>query len=207
MLSAQIRDQTEGTDTNMIANLFKMLFGFIGETAVGIVTFLGDVFGSLFTLIWDAIKWVGNLIWEAIKWVGNLIWEAIKWIGDLLKLLFQGLIDLLVMFFEVIFDVIKSVLYLLYMIGVLAVKLFLVIFEAAKVLWSLIEGFARTLASLTYTPQASGGNGYSEIMGKLFTNLNVLQLDSIAYVSLFALWFITAITAMKLISSIRVGGE
>lgn len=169
----------------MIANLFNKLFTFLGDIIGAILTFLGDVFGSLFSLIWEAIKWIGNL----------------------LKLLFQGLIDIIVGFFKVIYQLIEGILYLLYMIGVLAVKLFLVIFEAAKVLWSLMQGFARTLASLNYTPRVGSGNSYSEIIGKLFTNLKVLQLDSIAYILLFILWFITAISAMKLISSIRVGGE
>jgi hypothetical protein len=93
------------------------------------------------------------------------------------------------------------------MIGVLAVKLFQVIFEAAKVLWSLIVGFGRTLASLHYTPQSGSGNGYSEMIGRMFTDLKVLQIDVIAYILLFVLWFVTAIAAIKLISSIRVGGD
>lgn len=169
----------------MIADLFIKLFGFLGNILVAVFTFFGNIFGKLFSLIWEVVKWIGNL----------------------LKILFQGLIDLLIVFFTAIFDVIRGLLYLLYMIGVLAVKLFQVIFEAAKILWSLIQGFARTLASLTYSPRGSGGNGYSEVIGKLMTNLNVMQLDVVAYILLFMLWFITAISAMKLISSIRVGGD
>lgn len=169
----------------MIGDAFGKLFRFLGSILVSLLTFLGDVFGKLFSVIWAAIKWIGNL----------------------LKMLFQSLIDLLIVFFTAIFDVIRGLLYLLYMIGVLAVKLFQVIFEAAKILWSLIQGFARTLASLSYSPRGSGGNGYSEMIGKIMTNLNVMQLDVIAYILLFILWFITAISAMKLISSIRVGGD
>lgn len=93
------------------------------------------------------------------------------------------------------------------MIGVLAVKLFLVIFEAAKFLWALIVGFAKTLASLSYSPRGSGGNGYSEMLGKLFTALEPMQINVVAYILLFCLWFVTAIAAIKLISSIRVGGD
>jgi len=169
----------------LIADLFIKLFGFLSGLFTGGLNFLGDLFGDLF----------------------GLIWEGIKWIGNLLKMLFQGLVDILIGFFKVIYQLIEGLLYLIYMIGVLAVKLFLVIFEAAKVLWSLIEGFARTLGSLNYTPRAGSGNGYSEMIGKLMTNLNVLQIDVIAYILLFSLWFITAISAMKLISSIRVGGD
>ena len=169
----------------VIGDAFGKLFNFIVSIFAGLFGFLGDIFGKLFGIIWAAIKWLGNL----------------------LKKLFQSLADIFLSFFKVIYALIDGLLYLLYMIGVLAVKLFLVIFEAAKVLWALIVGFARTLASLTYTPKGGGGNGYSDMIGKLFNALKPLQLDPIAYILLFCLWFVTAIAAIKLISSIRVGGD
>jgi hypothetical protein len=159
--------------------------GIIGDAFGKLFGFLGTIFSGLFGVIWDGLKWLGSFI----------------------KSLFQNLLDVLIGFFKAIYALIDGLLYLLYMIGVLAVKLFLVIFEAAKILWSLIVGFGRTLASLQYTPRSGSGNGYSEIIGKLFKSLNVLQLDGIAYILLFCLWFMTAITAIKLLSSIRVGGD
>jgi len=146
---------------------------------------LGDAFGKLFDLLWAIIEWIGNLI----------------------RKLFQSLIDLLVMFFKVIFALIDGFLYFLYKIGVLAVKLFQVLFETGKVLVSLVVGFARTLASLTYTPRGSSGTGYSEMLGNIFSRASVLQLDVIAYILLFVLWMFTAVMAIRLISSIRVGGD
>lgn len=146
---------------------------------------IGDAFGKLFGVIWDGIKWLGNLLWS----------------------LFQGLINIIVNFFEVIFALIAGLLYFLYKVGILAVKLFTLLFETAKILWSLIVGFARTLSSLSYTPRSSSGTGYSEMLGKLFKNLSVLQIDVIAYILLFVLWMFTAVGAMKILSSIRVGGD
>lgn len=157
---------------------------------------IGDAFGKLFRFLGSIFSGLGGLIWDGLKWLA-------KQIGNF----FQTLIDILMAFFEVIYDLIKGLLYLLYMIGVLAVKLFLVIGEAAKLLWSLIVGFAKTLGSLTYTPQAGSGNGYSSMIGKIFTYLEPLQLNAIAYILLFVLWLATAVSAMKLISSIRVGGS
>jgi len=168
---------------------------------------LGDSFGKLWDVIWSAIKWVGNIIWSAIQWVANIIWSAAKWMIDALAKFFQKLIDVIDGTFGAIYDIIDGFLYLLYKIGVLAVKLFIVLFETAKLLWSLIVGFVRTLASLSYTPQGGSGTGYSSMLGKLFTNLNVLQIDVVAYILLFCLWFTTAIMAIKLLSSIRVGGD
>jgi hypothetical protein len=148
-----------------------------------------------------------GIIGDAFGKLFELIWQAITWIGSFLKKLFQGLVDIIIGFFEVVYALIDGLLYLLYMIGVLAVKLFLVIFNAAKLLWSLIVGFGNTLASLSYSPRSSSGNGYSDILGRLFRSLDVLQLDVVAYILLFCLWFTTAIVAIKLISSIRIGGD
>lgn len=136
-----------------------------------------------------------------------MIWAVIVWIGTFIKNLFQGLVDIIIAFFTAIYQIIEGILYLLYMIGVLAVKLFLVLFEALKVLWSLIVGLGRTLGSLVYSPRASSGNGYSEIIGNLFDYANVFSLNSFAVILSFAIWFGTAITAIKLVSSIRVGGD
>jgi hypothetical protein len=152
---------------------------------VELVGIIGDAFGSLFNVIWDGLKWIGNFI----------------------KNLFQGLIDILVGFFKVIYDLIDGLLYFLYQCGVLIVKLFELLLQTAKLLWSLVVGFGKTLASLSYSPRSSSGTGYSEMLGKLFSNLSYLQIDTIAYILLFLLWIFTAIAAMKLLSSIRVGGD
>ena len=146
---------------------------------------IGDAFGKLFGVLWDIILWLGSLI----------------------KKLFQGLVDILIAFFTAIYQIIEGILYLLYMIGVLAVKLFFVLFEALKVLWSLVVGFGKTLASLTYTSKAGAGHGYSEMIGDLFNYASVFQLNSFAVILSFGIWIGTAVGAMKLISSIRVGGD
>lgn len=157
---------------------------------------IGDAFGKLFS-------WLGSLF----STLFGVIWDGIKWVAKVIGKFFQELFDLLIGFFKAIYALIDGLLYLLYMIGVLAVKLFQVIFEAAKVLWSLIVGFVRTLGSLSYTPKSGSGNGYSETIGKLFKALEPMQINSVAYILLFMLWFITAVSAIKLISSIRVGGD
>ncbi|MBP3041762.1 hypothetical protein J9303_20175, partial [Bacillaceae bacterium Marseille-Q3522] len=116
--------------------------------------------------------------------------------------------DIIIGFFEVIYALIDGLLYFLYKIGVLAVKLFQLFFETGKMLWSLVVGFGRTLANLFYTPRgSSGAAGYSETIGKLFDNLSFLQIDVIAYILLFILWMCTAVGAIRLISSIRFGGD
>lgn len=150
---------------------------------------------------------VGGILTDAFGRLFDVIWGGIKWIGRLLKKLFQGLVDLFVGFFEVIYALIDGLLYFLYKIGVLAVKLFLLFFELAKMIVSLFVGFARTLASLVYVPRSGSGNGYSDMLGKIFTAMQPLKLEPIAYILLFILWMFTAVAAIKLLSSIRIGGE
>lgn len=149
-----------------------------------------------------------GIIGEAFGKLFGVIWRAIVWLGSLLGKAFQGIVDLLTNFFEVIFALISGLLYLLFKIGVLAVKFFVMIFETAKILWSLVMGLTQTLKSLTYTPHSSSGNGYSEMVGKLFNyTSSYLQIDSIAYILLFVLWVGTAVTCIKLVSSLNVGGD
>lgn len=150
--------------------------------AAGILT---DAFGKLFGVIWNVIKWIGNLI----------------------RNLFQGFIDVIIDFFEVMYALVDGLLYFIFKIAILAVKLFQIFFEIAKLIWALITGLSNTLVSLSYTPQTSSQTGYSEILGTLFSNLSYLQIDVIAYILLFIMWMTTAVSAIKLLSSIRVGGE
>jgi hypothetical protein len=148
-----------------------------------------------------------GILGDAFSKLFDLLWAVIEWIGNLIRNLFQTLIDLILLFFEIIFALIDGLLYFLFKIGVLAVKLFQVIFETLKVLYSLVVGFGKTLASLSYTPTSSSGTGYSEMLGMLFQKASVLQLNVIAYILLFIIWMFTAVSAMKLVSSIRIGGD
>lgn len=147
-----------------------------------------------------------GVIGGAFKKLFGLIWDVIKWIGEFLYKLFKPVIDAFLNFIEAIFAIIDGFLYFLYMIGVVVVKVFILLFQTAKLLWSLVVGFAKTLASLNYTPR-SQGNGYSETIGKIFGVMQPIQIESVAYILLFMIWLFTAVSAIKLVSSIRIGGD
>lgn len=169
--------------------------GVIGDVFAKIFGFFGDVFKKLFSFLGDAFKKLFNLLWDVIKWIGNFIYK-----------LFKAFIDAILKAVEVFFALIDAFLYFLYMIGVLVVKIFTIIFQTAKLLWSLIVGLGKTLASLTYVPHSSG-NGYSSTISKIFGAMEPLQINSVAYILLFIIWIFTAVSAIKLVSSIRVGGD
>lgn len=173
-----------------------------------ILGILGDSFGKLFKTIWDGIKWLGNSIKNFFAKLFDVIWSAIKWLGELIAKLFKALLDLLLSFFKFIYQLVEAFLYFLYNVGLIAVKLFQIFFELGKLIISFFVGLGRTLQSLVYTPTSSGGHGYSETIGKVFNAAaGPLQLNVIAYILLFGIWLFTAIQVIKLLSSIRVGGE
>lgn len=155
---------------------------------------IGDAFSKLFSVLWAVITWIGTTIWNAVTWV-------VTQIGNLFKFLF----DLLISFFMVIYDLIAGLLYLLYKIGVLAVRFFQVIFEAAKMLWSFVSGLARTMGQLVFNPIGSSpNNAYSADIGFVMQHANsALQLNSVAYILLFLIWISTAVAVVNMISSIR----
>lgn len=165
----------------MIGDIASKILMFFVSLIVSLVNWLRDVFENFFDFLYDLFAWI----------------------GELLQRLFQSLINVLVSFFEVIYDLLRGLLYLLYMIGVLAVKLFMLLLNLASLLWSFIEGFGRTVASLFYTERTSSGHGYSEMMGKVADSLNVLQLDVFAYILLFLIWIMTALGVMSVIGSLR----
>lgn len=169
----------------MIGNLFSKLFEFLINFLLSIGSFLKDTFQSLFDMLFDLFKWL----------------------GDLLERLFQALIDVLVSFFMVIYELIKGLLYLLYMIGVCAAKLFLILWEVAKLIWAFIVGLTRTFQSIFFTPAESSGHGYSAMMGKVASGLSYFQMDVVAYILMFAIWLFGAFGVIRIFGSLRGAGD
>lgn len=150
-----------------------------------------------------------GIIGDAFSKLFSVIWMALSWLGKQIGKFFQSLFDLLINFFMFFYDLIAGLLYLLFKIGVLAVKLFQVLLAAGQLLWSFIVGLIRTMGQLVYNPIGSSpNNAYGSMMGQVMTQANsAFQLTSVAYILLFVIWISAAISAIKIISSIRVGGE
>lgn len=150
-----------------------------------------------------------GIIGDAFKKLFDVLWMVVLWLGRQIAKMFQSLMDLLISFFTVIFDLIAALLYFLFKIGVLAVKLFQVLLSTMQLLWSFIVGLIRTMGQLVYSPiGASPNNAYGSMIGRVMTQADsALQLTPIAYILLFVIWVSAAISAVKIISSIRVGGD
>lgn len=156
------------------------------------------IFGDMFKKLFDFLLGI-------ITFLGNLIWSAIKWLGQQIAKLFNFLFDLLIAFFTVIYDLIAGLLYFLYKIGVLAVKLFSLILETAKLLWSFVVGLTRTMGQLVYSPSGSSPNNVmSSEIGRVMTFANnYLQLAPVAYILAFLVWVTTAVLVVRIVSTIK----
>ena len=164
---------------------------------------IGRIAETVMNFIVSVLLSIGNFLYTAIQRLFTLLYQLFAWLGQLLQRLFQALIDVLVSFFTVIYDLIRGLMYLLYMIGVLAVKLFQILFELAKLLWAFIQGLARTIGSLFYNEIPSSGHGYSQMMGRIVSTMDVLQLNVVAYILLFLIWIATAFGVISLIGSLK----
>lgn len=164
----------------------------IGRIAEVIMNFIVSVLLSLW-----------GFIYNAFTQLFTMLYQLFQWLGQLLQRLIQSLIDVLVSFFMVIYDLIQAFLYLLYMIGVLAAKFFQVLFSLATMLWAFIKGITQTIASFSYDALPASRHGYSEMMGKVVSSMNTLQLDVVAQILLFLIWIATAFAVLQIISTMK----
>lgn len=168
---------------------------------------IGNIFSKLFSFLIDFLLKLGGLIKDGFQSLMDFLFDCFKWLGQLLARLFQGLIDVLVSFFMVIYELIKGLLYLLYMVGVCAAKLFLILWEIAKLVWSFIVGLTNTFQSIFFVPSTSSGHGYSAMMGRVASSLDVLQLDVLAYILMFGIWLFGAFGVIRVFGSLRGVGD
>lgn len=169
---------------------------------------IGDIFSKLFELLIRLFTTIGNFLSDAIQSVLDMLYQAFKWLGELLARLVQSLIDVLVRFFEVIYDVIRGILYFVYKVGVLIAEFFGLIWDVVLLCWSFVVGIGNTFASVFFAPSTAGsGHGYSSLIGKIMSYLDVLQLDVIAYILLFGVWIFGAFGVINILGSLRGGGE
>ena len=164
---------------------------------------IGSLIGKALQFLADLAANVASMISDIAQTILDFLYNMMSWLGDLLSRLFQALINVLVNFFSVIYELIKGLLYLLYMIGVLAAKLFMLLLKLGQLAYSFTVGFIRTLGSLFYSPGGSAGHGYSATMGKVSQLLKFMQVDVLAYILLFVIWVFTALAVFKIIGSMR----
>lgn len=144
---------------------------------------------------------VGNILNSIYTFFQNLFNVVLSFLSTMFSNLFQGLINVLKTIFKPILILVALIFYFIYKLGELLVTLFLVFLAIGKLLYSFVMGLFRTLAGFVWTPTTPQHGTWSASIGEVFTALEPFQLNKLAYLMLFAIWIMTAIAAIKILSS------
>jgi hypothetical protein len=147
-----------------------------------------------------------NSIFTAVySFFQNLIAKSLAFLGNLLGFLFQKLIDFLKILFSPILILIAMIFYVISKVGTLIVTLIAVLIGIGKIFVSLIKGIFATLAGFSYTPTTPSNGQWTSIFQNVVGGLDFFQIDTLAYILLFLIWFATAFAAVNIISSMKGG--
>lgn len=137
----------------------------------------------------------------------NALGALFGFIADLFGWLFQKLFDFLKLLLRPFFIIIALILYFVYKIAELAITLIKVFLALGKLLISFIKGIFVTLAGFTYTPKTPSQGSWTPIFKNVMQGLDSYQLSTISYVLMFCIWFGTAFAVIRILGSIRNGGD
>lgn len=145
---------------------------------------------------------------KLFAWGGNILSSLITWIKSFFTGLFQGLFEFLKLLFRPVFILIAFLFYFIYQLGYIVMLIFQIFLGVGKVTISLVKGIFLTLTGFHYAPSSPVSGTWSNIFSNIAANgLPYFQLDIIAYVLMFLIWFGTAFQAFRIISSMRGGGS
>lgn len=136
----------------------------------------------------------------------NMLKVLFGWISNLLGYLFQKLIDFLIFLFKPVLIVIALIFYFIFKLGVLVVLLLKILLGIGKIFVALLKGIIATIAGFSWTPSARSDGQWTSIFHNLSDGMSGYQLDNVAYVLMFLIWFITAFAAIKIITTMSLGG-
>ncbi|WP_068505870.1 hypothetical protein [Paenibacillus kribbensis] len=135
----------------------------------------------------------------------RLFHRLLEFISYLLGIMFQALFDFLKFLLRPVFVVIALVLYLVYKIAMIAWLLIQVFFIIGKIIVAIVKGIFVTLAGFTYVARSPDDGVWSPIIRNVAQGLDYFQIDIIAYVLLFLIWFGVAWGVIRIIGSIQMG--
>ena len=138
----------------------------------------------------------------------RLFKRLFEFLSTLLGSLFQTLFNFLKMLLRPVFIVIALVLYVVYKIAELAVTLLKLFLSIGRLLVMFVKGIFTTLSGFTFTPSSRSDGSWTPIFKSVVNDgLSFFQMDTLAYVLLFCIWFATGFAAIRIIASIRNGGD
>lgn len=144
---------------------------------------------------------VGNFLGAMWDFAQNIFAVGIGFIGSLFGSLFNGLITVLKLLFQPVLILVAVIFYFLSKLAELFLLLIMVLLSIGKLLFSFVQGLSKTLAGFVWTPAAPDHGSWTSAIGEVFIALEPFQLDTVAYIMLFIIWIMTAVAAVRILSS------
>ncbi|MCL6528297.1 MAG: hypothetical protein K6T57_15665 [Thermaceae bacterium] len=183
----------------------------LASFAQKIWSFLQGLFGGLGNAITGAISsalsWLQQAFGSLMSFLGGLFHSLLQGIGTLLQGLLNGIASVLRQIFSPIFAIVDAFFYFVSRLAQLLGLLVQLLIQVVHVLLAFAWGLLRTLIGLVWdqsTPQLPGS--VSSPLSHMGQALGLLQLDKLADLLLFAVWILTAIAVIRIISSFSQGG-
>ena len=172
-------------------------------------TFAQDIWNFFSHLLGSLASAIGGFIQGAVNGIGSIIFGGLKWLAGVISSLFQALGNLLAKVFSVIDYVVQGIVSFFSHVFTLIGLVFQLLVSVFHVLFSFADGLLTTVAGLTYDNSSPAlptdvSNAFSQ-MQPIF---KLLQLDTLAYVLHFAVWFFTAWVVVKMLGNFgMLGGD
>lgn len=145
-----------------------------------------------------------NAVWTFSQ---RILGRSFEFITSLFGWLFQNLFDFLKMIFRPLFIFIALLFYVVYKIAELAIVIIKLFLSLGKLVLAFIKGIFTTLAGFTFIPTTPNQGSWTPIFKNMANGLTYYQLDTLAYVLQFIIWFTVAWAALRILGSIRNGGD
>lgn len=150
---------------------------------------------------------IGRILQAGWTFLERLTQRILSFFSTLLGHLFQTLFNFLKMLLRPFFIIIALLLYFVYKIAELAITLILLFLALGKLMLAFVKGIFVTLSGFTYTAKTPNNGQWTSVFRNVVGGLDTYQFGTISYILLFLIWFATGFAALRIIGSIRNGGE
>lgn len=151
------------------------------------------------------------MISKLLEWISTFFQRITSatfgFLGKLFGYLFQKLFDLLKLLFKPILIVVAILFYFLYKLAELGIAILSVFLAIGKLFFAFVKGIFLTLAGFTFSGAPRADGSWSSVFSNVVTGLESYQLDIVAYILLFLIWFSSGFAAIRILSSMRGGEE
>lgn len=175
----------------MLADFAAYLWMFLRGLFQSLGQLWSDTFGRLFS-------YLGQLFSNLMDFLAGVVQNALNAMADFLQRLFQPVLDL-----------IAAIFHLVEKLWQLLTLLFQLFLSLGHLIIAFIQGLFATLAGLSYSGQTPAGldSNAMQAAGAVTGVFSILQLDTIAYLCLFAVWIATAVMVVRMIGSFGGGSR